>query len=66
MQITINGEQKEYPDGSTLGLIIDDLDIKIKIMAVAVNMQVVKKSDWSRHLIVENDKIELLHFVGGG
>ena len=66
MKITINGEERECSEGATLALLINDLGIKVKVMAAAVNMEVVKKADWENHLIQEDDKIELLHFVGGG
>jgi sulfur carrier protein len=35
-------------------------------MAAAVNMNIVKKDDWNNFTPKENDKIELLQFVGGG
>jgi sulfur carrier protein len=35
-------------------------------MAVAVNMKIVKKDEWDKYFIQENDKIEALNFVGGG
>ncbi len=66
MKITINGEEREYAEGTTLASLINDLGIKVKVMAAAVNMEVVKKADWESHLLSPDDKIELLHFVGGG
>jgi sulfur carrier protein len=66
MSITVNGEQREYKEGVTLASLIDDLGIKVKVMAVAVNMIIVKKNDWESYLIKEGDRVELLHFVGGG
>jgi sulfur carrier protein len=35
-------------------------------MAAAVNMNIVKKDDWATKVLEEDDKIELLDFVGGG
>ncbi len=66
MNVTINGEIRECADGTTLASLINDLGIKVKVMAAAVNMNVVKKNDWESHLLSPDDKIELLHFVGGG
>ena len=66
MKITVNGEEKEYAEGTSLALLINDLGIKVKVMAAAVNMNVVKKNDWESHILSDGDKIELLHFVGGG
>ena len=66
MNITVNGDVRECAEGTTLASLINDLGIKVKVMAAAVNMEVVKKDDWKNYTIKENDKIELLHFVGGG
>ncbi len=66
MKVTVNGEVKEFPEGTTLQQIIETLGIAEKVMATAVNMEVVKKEQWKTYTPREGDKIELLHFVGGG
>jgi len=40
--------------------------VKEKVMAAAVNMEIVKKEQWPEHELHEGDRVELLHFVGGG
>lgn len=66
MTIIVNGEARELIDGMTLSSLMSELDIKVKVMAAAINMQVVKKSDWDTMVLRDGDKVELLHFVGGG
>jgi len=66
MKVTINGEERECAEGTTLASLIKDLGIKVKVMATAVNMNVVKKADWENHQLQPDDRVELLHFVGGG
>jgi len=66
VKIIVNGEERESAEGSTLATLMNDLGIKVKVMAAAVNMEIVKKADWESHQLKEADKIELLHFVGGG
>ena len=66
MKLTINGEEKRFEEGSTLAQIIEKLGIADKVMAAAVNMEVVKKERWDTFKPKDGDKIELLHFVGGG
>jgi len=66
MKVTVNGEIKEIADKTTLHRLIEDLGIAQKVMAAAVNMEIVKKERWSEHPLQEGDRIELLHFVGGG
>ncbi|MGB0990631.1 thiamine biosynthesis protein ThiS [Arcobacter sp. F155] len=66
MELIVNGENKNFPDNSTLQAIIDELRIEEKVMAAAVNMEIVKKDEWNSYTVKENDKLELLQFVGGG
>ncbi len=66
MTLIINGEIKKFPDNSTLQNIITNLQIENKVMAAAVNMNIVKKDEWSSFIPKNDDKIELLQFVGGG
>ena len=66
MKLIINGEEKIFDDSFTIEQILDELKIKDKAMAVAVNMEIVKKDKWNTFTPKDNDKIEILHFVGGG
>lgn len=66
MQLIVNGEQKNFEEDSTLQTVITTLQIEDKVMAAAVNMEIVKKDDWKNYIVKENDKLELLQFVGGG
>lgn len=66
MTLIINGETRDFKENSTLQNIITDLQIESKVMAAAVNMNIVKKDEWISFIPNENDKIELLQFVGGG
>ena len=66
MLVTINGEKKEIANGSTIADILRELGIEDKVMAVAVNMQIVEKEEWESFQPKEGDKIEFLGFTGGG
>jgi len=66
MKVIVNGEEKEIKEGTKIGELLKELGIEDKTMASAVNMEVVKKEDWNSHVIQEGDKVEFLHFVGGG
>lgn len=66
MKLIINGENKEFTDNLTLSDIIKNLQVENKVMAAAVNMNIIKKQDWNSFIPKENDSIELLNFVGGG
>ncbi len=66
MLVTINGEQKEFEKGTTIAQMLKSLGVEEKVMAVAVNMEIVKKEDWQNFKPKEGDKIEFLGFTGGG
>ena len=66
MNLVINGKDKNFDDAYTIKDIIQDLKIEGKVMATAVNMNIIKKDNWSSFVPKNNDKIELLQFVGGG
>ena len=66
MQLIINGETKEFQEGSTLLDILKSLSLEQKVMAAAVNMQIVKQESWESFKPKNGDRLELLDFVGGG
>ncbi len=66
MKLVVNGVEKDFDENSTLQSIITTLQIEDKVMAAAVNMEIVKKDQWAEYRPVNEDKLELLQFVGGG
>ena len=66
MKVIINGQDKILEDDLSLQEFIQNLNIEDKVMACAVNMDIVKKESWSSYILKDNDTIELLNFVGGG
>lgn len=66
MILIINGKEKKFKNNISLKQIMKELKIIDKVMAAAVNMNVIKKENWENFKPKENDKIELLSFVGGG
>jgi sulfur carrier protein len=66
MNIIINGEEKKFEINTTLNEVLCKLNLKAKVMAAAVNMDIVKQDAWSSYILKDGDKLELLDFVGGG
>ena len=66
MQVQVNGKSVTCKENSTLLELIKELNLEGKVMAAAVNMEIVKQEAWDRHALKEDDKLELLDFVGGG
>ncbi|MFA5215622.1 sulfur carrier protein ThiS [Sulfuricurvum sp.] len=66
MQLKVNGEIREFEEGSTLLDLIRSLGLEERVMAAALNMEIVKQDAWGNAVLNEGDTIELLDFVGGG
>jgi len=66
MQIKVNGELREVSPGATMLDLIRSLGVEERVMASALNMEIVKQDRWGDAVLKEGDTIELLDFVGGG
>jgi len=66
MQLIINGDIKQFKENITLKMVIEELNLNGKVMAAAVNMEIVKQNSWDSYFLKDMDKLELLDFVGGG
>ena len=66
MQIVLNGEPAETADGSTVEMLLQRLGIGRERVAVELNADIVPKADYEKRLLADGDKIEIVHFVGGG
>jgi len=66
VQLTINGEKREIKESKNLADLIKELDIQAPNFAMALNQQVVPRSKYNSTSIKENDKVEIVHAVGGG
>jgi len=66
MQIKVNGELRDVNPGSTMLDLIRSLGLEERVMASALNMEIVKQDRWGDAVLKEGDTIELLDFVGGG
>ncbi|MDD2906864.1 MAG: sulfur carrier protein ThiS [Sulfurimonas sp.] len=66
MKLIINGEAREFKQNATLLEVLHELALDGKVMAAAVNMNIVKQDNWDAYELSEGDKLELLDFVGGG
>ena len=66
MTIIINGEKREVQEKITVEELLKELALEDKVMAAAVNMDIVKQDSWNTHKLEDGDKLELLDFVGGG
>ncbi|HKP68321.1 MAG TPA: sulfur carrier protein ThiS [Pyrinomonadaceae bacterium] len=66
MKVTINGEIKELEREVTLSQLLELFSLPSQRVAVELNREVVRKQAWESTVVRDADRIEVVHFVGGG
>ena len=67
MKLHINGEEKTFEaPATTLAALVESLGMKADRVAVELNRDIVPRSRWAETQLQEGDRLEIVHFVGGG
>ncbi len=66
MQIIINGEPRDVPEGTTAAKLIEILDLGGGRLAMEVNEELVPRSGFEAHALRAGDRIEIVRAIGGG
>ncbi|MDD5217742.1 MAG: sulfur carrier protein ThiS [Candidatus Omnitrophica bacterium] len=66
MNIIINGEQKSLEEPLFIHELLDQLKVDPSLVVVERNELIVRRADWTKTRISNQDKIEIVHLVGGG
>ena len=66
MNITVNGENKELEKPVSLDRLLELFSLPSQRIAVELNREVVRRKDWENVIVKDDDRIEIVHFVGGG
>ena len=66
MRIILNGEEQTSRDGATIEELVEQLALKPERLAVELNGEVVRRAEWPQIILNEDDRVEIVHFVGGG
>ena len=66
MRLTINGEARDLPPVSTLSELIAALELDTRKVAVERNLEIVPRSLHAATPVADGDRIEIVHFIGGG
>jgi thiamine biosynthesis protein ThiS len=64
--IQVNGEPREVKENISLPELITSLSLKPEQVAIELNQRVVRRALWESTTLQEADKVEIVHFVGGG
>ncbi len=66
MKLTVNGEGREFPEGTTIEKLIQDLGINQGRLACEVNMSIVKRAMYKDTILKDGDAVEIVQMIGGG
>ena len=66
MTLQLNGERRDFPDGLTLAALVSQLGMKPDRVAVELNLEIVPRGNWETTGLKSGDRLEIVHFVGGG
>jgi thiamine biosynthesis protein ThiS len=66
INIRLNGELREVPEGLSLAALLDWLKLPADRVAVERNLEIVPRSKWGETIMQASDRLEVVHFVGGG
>ena len=66
MQIILNGEQRQLPQGMSVEELMAALQVDIRKVAVERNLEIVPRSTFAATQLQEDDRVEIVQFVGGG
>jgi thiamine biosynthesis protein ThiS len=66
MNLIINGESKSFDSVTTLANLIEQLEMKADRVAVELNRELVPRERWAATALRNDDRLEIVHFVGGG
>jgi sulfur carrier protein len=66
INIQLNGEPREVPEGLTLNGLMDWLKMPADRVAIERNLEIVPRTQWDETPIQAGDRLEVVHFVGGG
>jgi thiamine biosynthesis protein ThiS len=65
MNLTINGETQVSP-AETLAALVEQLGMMPDRVAIELNREIVSRDRWPQTLLHDGDRLEIVHFVGGG
>ena len=66
MNITLNGDAREYPDKLSASELLRSLGLADKRLALEINQEIVPRSSFDRYIINPGDQVEIVHAIGGG
>ena len=66
MNVYVNGELRGVSGTPSLAELVTQLELPVARIAIELNREVVRRSEWGSTMLKDEDRIEIVHFVGGG
>ena len=66
IKIRVNGKVKSISDNYNMLDLVKSLKIPMKKVAIELNQEIINKKNIGKIILKKNDKIEIVHFIGGG
>ena len=66
MKLFINGAERDFANLATLSSLVEQLGMKPDRVAVELNREIVPRDRWNQTSLSDGDRLEIVHFVGGG
>jgi thiamine biosynthesis protein ThiS len=66
MRLFVNGDERAFSEVSTVAALIASLGLDPRKVAVERNLEIVPRSTYARACVADGDRIEIVHFIGGG
>ena len=66
IEIKVNGKLKHITENYKISDLVKDLKIPLKKVAIELNQEIMDKKNINKIFLKKNDKIEIVHFIGGG
>ena len=62
----MNGEPRDLRDGLTVAELVNELGLRVRRIAVEINLDVLARDDYERRALRDGDVVEIVQFIGGG
>jgi thiamine biosynthesis protein ThiS len=66
IQVVVNGQQQSLAKHTSIRQLLESLKLNQEQVAVEVDLEIIRREDWSGYQLYQGAKIEIVHFVGGG
>jgi thiamine biosynthesis protein ThiS len=66
LRVEVNGKGREVPVGHTVAALLDDLGLDGRLVVVELNRQIIRRTEIGDVVLRDEDRMEIVHFVGGG